>query len=141
MKDDGGCFHVLPQAAVASSNWDWKNAASLHKGREMGLKHSACSQMPGRLQDIKVLYHLHISHSVTIFSPEKENGSLQIIDLKKYFVAVAQFEFGSWHPFLEFGVFLVDCFRCFDDRSTRRNTHRSESTKWYNVSSRMDHNN
>lgn len=40
LKDDGGCFYVFPQAAVAPIGLEeWI----------MGLKHSACSQMQGRL--------------------------------------------------------------------------------------------
>lgn len=40
LKDHGGCFYVLPQAAVAPVGLEeWV----------MGLKHSACSQMQGTL--------------------------------------------------------------------------------------------
>lgn len=40
LKDDGGCFYVLPQAAVAPIGLE---------ERVMGLKHSACSQMQDTL--------------------------------------------------------------------------------------------
>lgn len=54
LKDDGGCFYVLPQAAVAPIGLEeWV----------MGLKHSACSQMQGtryRTSKHSVIYILVI---------------------------------------------------------------------------------
>lgn len=56
LKDDGGCFYVLPQAAVAPVGLEeWV----------MGLKHSSCSQMQGtlcRTSKCSIIYIL-VTHS------------------------------------------------------------------------------
>ena len=58
LKDDGGCFYVLPQAAVAPIGLEeWV----------MGLKHSACSQMQGtlyRTSKCSVIYILVIHYGI-----------------------------------------------------------------------------
>lgn len=58
LKDDGGCFYVFPQAAVAPIGLEeWI----------MGLKHSACSQMQGtlyRTSKCSIIYILVIHYDI-----------------------------------------------------------------------------
>lgn len=71
LKDGGGCFYVLPQAAVAPIGLG---------ERLMGLKHSACSQMEGtryRTSKCSVIYIFSQSNRhFSFFAPIKEESDL-----------------------------------------------------------------
>lgn len=71
LKDGGGCFYVLPQAAVAPIGLG---------ERLMGLKHSACSQMEGtryRTSKCSVIYIFSQSNRhFSFFGPIREESDL-----------------------------------------------------------------
>lgn len=56
LKDDGGCFHVLPQAAVAPIVGNGLKAFRMFPDLR-------CAA-----QDFKALHHLHISRPLTCFN-------------------------------------------------------------------------